>query len=497
MYRITRFFKRTPERSEYKAEFLAVLNTQAKALQRPFGVLAVIAWLNFAFNLDPKVHPEFPGLFYFRMALVAAGAFVLAVSFFQRLRGKGLGLLYVLIAFSFLSCSFFTGRLADDPGYVSGLQILVIVIVAAPIRLRAIILFYAVSIILFASAVLVYGPELGTDAAMYSMNNLALSYVVGLVLGWVLDRYRFTMFINQFRLNKAKDAAETTSRAKNEFLTKISHEISVPMHTIMELSRTAREQESIMTNHAKSTNKVVKSVDEITDVTSELVQTMQQVAVMSQEASTLANACQTDLVRIKKVMNHMGNASNSISGRLEAINEKAENITNVVTTITKVADQTNLLSLNAAIEAEKAGQYGRGFNVVAREIRRLADQTAIATLDIDQMVNEMHSAVSAGVMEMDKFVAAVRQSVKDVDLMGTQLSRIIDHVQALSPGFENVNEAMQLQSGNAKDISSSMANLSKEIEQIMEALRRTYTSTEVIDGAAKRLQDEVSRFKES
>ena len=85
-----------------------------------------------------------------------------------------------------------------------------------------------------------------------------------------------------------------------------------------------------------------------------------------------------------------------MNAKLEVLNEKASNINQVVTTITKVADQTNLLSLNAAIEAEKAGEHGRGFAVVATEIRRLADQTAIASYDIEQLVKEMQSAVSAG-----------------------------------------------------------------------------------------------------
>src|SRR4030065_492004 len=99
-------------------------------------------------------------------------------------------------------------------------------------------------------------------------------------------------------------------------------------------------------------------------------------------------------------MKHIVEAAGSISSKFEVLNEKANNINTVVTTITKVADQTNLLSLNAAIEAEKAGEYGFGFSVVAKEIRRLADQTAVATLDIEQMVKEMRSAVSAGGMSV-------------------------------------------------------------------------------------------------
>jgi methyl-accepting chemotaxis protein WspA len=80
-------------------------------------------------------------------------------------------------------------------------------------------------------------------------------------------------------------------------------------------------------------------------------------------------------------MNKLADSTSAISGKLGVISDKANNINSIITTITKVADQTNLLSLNAAIEAEKAGEYGLGFAVVAREIRRLADQTAVATLD--------------------------------------------------------------------------------------------------------------------
>ncbi len=262
-----------------------------------------------------------------------------------------------------------------------------------------------------------------------------------------------------------------------------------------ELSATSKQQEAVMKTQMESTNYVVKSVAEISKVSEELVETMQQVAAMSDQTADFANSGQSDLSQMESAMGHMENASKSISGKLEAINEKAANITSVVTTITKVADQTNLLSLNAAIEAEKAGEYGRGFTVVAREIRRLADQTAVATLDIDQMVQEMQSAVSAGVMEMDAFIAEVQRSAENVGKISNQLTRIIEQVKALSPSFEGVNESMQFQSESAQQINTSMVNLSEEMQQTVESLKESFMAIEQLNDAARGLQDEVSRFK--
>ena len=170
-------------------------------------------------------------------------------------------------------------------------------------------------------------------------------------------------------------------------------------------------------------------------------------------------------------MGQMEEASRQISKRLAVISEKAANITTVVTTINKFADQTNLLSLNASIEAEKAGEYGLGFAVVAREIRRLADQVALATFDIEQMVKEMKSAVSSGVMEMDKFTDEVRNDVRDVRNIGSQFAQIIEHVQTLLPCFESVHGAVQAQADGARQISDSMGKLGEAVDEASHTLK--------------------------
>ena len=135
---------------------------------------------------------------------------------------------------------------------------------------------------------------------------------------------------------------------------------------------------------------------------------MTEVSTVAEESAALAGSGQAGLTHMAATMQHVMEAAAAINAKLAVLSERAGNINQVVTTITRVADQTNLLSLNAAIEAEKAGEYGRGFAVVATEIRRLADQTAVATYDIDQIVKEIQSAVAAGVMSMDKFSQEVR-----------------------------------------------------------------------------------------
>lgn len=169
-----------------------------------------------------------------------------------------------------------------------------------------------------------------------------------------------------------------------------------------QIAAAGKELEATVAEQLASTNEVSATSQEIAATSRELVKVMDQVAVMAQSTAIAAGASQNDLNRMETVMRQLSNATTSIATKLGVMNEKANNINSVVTTINKVADQTNLLSLNAAIEAEKAGEYGAGFAVVAREIRRLADQTAVATLEIAQMIKEMQSAVSTGVMEMGR-----------------------------------------------------------------------------------------------
>jgi methyl-accepting chemotaxis protein WspA len=261
-----------------------------------------------------------------------------------------------------------------------------------------------------------------------------------------------------------------------------------------EIAATAQEQLSTASEVAATTSEIGATSKQISATSRELAQTIKDISEVAEKTAVLAGSGQTGLVRMKATMQQVMEASTSISARLATLSEKAGNIGIVVTTITKVADQTNLLSLNAAIEAEKAGDYGRGFAVVATEIRRLADQTAVATGDIEQMVKEMQSAVAAGVMGMDKFSEEVRRGVDSVEQVSGELSQIIHHVQALTPNFESVSEGMQSQSLGAQQISESLSQLSEAAQQTVESLRQSNSAIGQLNEASRGLQDGVARF---
>jgi methyl-accepting chemotaxis protein WspA len=261
-----------------------------------------------------------------------------------------------------------------------------------------------------------------------------------------------------------------------------------------EIAASAKQQEATGIEQAQTSVEVLSTTKEISANTSQLLKTMEEAVEVADYTTEATADAQNNLKRMDQTMQHMVSATDSINAKLAALSDKASNINSVLITITKVADQTNLLSLNAAIEAEKAGEAGRGFSVVATEIRRLADQTSVATWDIEQMLKEMQSAVSASVMGMDKFSEEIRRSVGEVRQVGEQLSAVIDQVQKLTPRFDNVLQGMQSQSIGASQISETMMQLNDATQQTVESLKATSEAVHQLQFSAKDLQASVANF---
>ena len=265
--------------------------------------------------------------------------------------------------------------------------------------------------------------------------------------------------------------------------------------TANSLSAMSKTQSEEVNNLGSTTTEIAAATQEISATSEELLNTMSGITQVADHTTELANSGQSSLGDMEHAMRSLAEATQSISARLGLINEKANTIGSVTTTITKIADQTNLLSLNASIEAEKAGEYGLGFAVLAREIRRLADQTAVATLDIEQMVKEMQDSVTGGVMEMDKFAEQVNRSVADTHGISLRFAEIIQQVQALLPQFDAVHEGMRSQSAGAKEIRDSMVTLTDSVRVSVQALEETTQATHRLEGAIDELRNEISAFR--
>ncbi len=262
-----------------------------------------------------------------------------------------------------------------------------------------------------------------------------------------------------------------------------------------EIAATARNQEGTVQSLSSSTTQVAASVREISATSKDLSGTMGEVSQSANHAADLASRGRENTTRMATEMKQLVDSTASVSSKLGIIREKADSITAVVTTITKVADQTNLLSINAAIEAEKAGEYGRGFLVVAREIRRLADQTAVATLDIENMVRHMQDAVSAGVMQMDKFADEVRSGVSQVTTINQMTFEIIGEVQTLNNRFKLVNEGMRNQAIGAEQINEAMAQIAEGARRSSQSVQEFERATAHLRSSVEGLNQEIAQFK--
>lgn len=261
------------------------------------------------------------------------------------------------------------------------------------------------------------------------------------------------------------------------------------------ISATVGDIASAVTRQAASTNEVTATSSLIRKTSRNLVEVMEDVAANASESADLAGVLQGNISLREKSLISLVNSTDEVSTRLGAINEKATKINHIVTTIARIADQTNLLSLNAAIEAEKAGQFGQGFSVVAREIRRLADQTVIAAEDIELMVRDMQSAVSSGVTEMEKFNHEVKSSVDEVEKMSFDLGQIAEQVRVLKPKFGEVSQAMGDQADSAEQINEAMSDLSDSAVGTTSAIEDFKRTVASLNYTVQSLTGAVDGFK--
>jgi methyl-accepting chemotaxis protein WspA len=265
--------------------------------------------------------------------------------------------------------------------------------------------------------------------------------------------------------------------------------------TAQHISASTRQQVTTAEQTGVSSVEVNATARQISTTAQELAGTMRKVNEITQQVAVDAEADLDLLQQLQTSMSELSSSNSEVSEQLNLIQAKATAISSIILTMTKVADQTNLLSLNASIEARKAGEAGRGFSVVATEIRRLADQAAVSTLEIESSVKDMLQAVSTGVSSMSVFSRKVETSVEEITGIGQRLTEVIQQVQGLPPRFDQIQEGMQSQASGASQINEAMAALSSSAQQTAASVRETHRMLDNLRRSADILQSEISRFK--
>ncbi|MBK1674055.1 hypothetical protein CKO35_12190 [Ectothiorhodospira shaposhnikovii] len=227
-----------------------------------------------------------------------------------------------------------------------------------------------------------------------------------------------------------------------------------------------------------------------------------EVAQLTQRASELAHSANAEtmdgngeVVRTIKTINELAERVQEAAGVIETLSNDSKEIGKVVDVIAGIAEQTNLLALNAAIEAARAGEQGRGFAVVADEVRALASRTKESTISIQSLINKTQQLIGRAVEVMDNGLQQTQVSVKQAEHAGQSLTKIRTAVAAITDMNTQIAGASEEQSSVAAEVNQNFQQIIKHAERVSEGSSHIAGKTEELVDMASSLRMAVAQFK--
>ncbi len=255
-----------------------------------------------------------------------------------------------------------------------------------------------------------------------------------------------------------------------------------------QMSKGAREQ-------AEQVSGVSAAVEEMTANITESSKGATDASSASREASETASTGGRIVTETIDGMRAIAEVVRQSADSIGDLAESAEQIGEIISVIDDIADQTNLLALNAAIEAARAGEQGRGFAVVADEVRKLAERTGTATAEISNVIKEVQSKTSGVVQSMESGIVEVDKGRELADQAGSSLGEIVQMSQSVMNMVEQIAQVSDQQTAVANEVAQSVEAISSVTESTARQSEESLEAAKMLNDQAEELQQIVSSFK--
>ena len=240
---------------------------------------------------------------------------------------------------------------------------------------------------------------------------------------------------------------------------------------------------------------VATAGEEMSATSGDIAQNCQMASEGAQRASQSASDGAEVVERTVAVMGQIAEKVQESAKTVESLGERSDQIGAIIGTIEDIADQTNLLALNAAIEAARAGEQGRGFAVVADEVRALAERTTRATKEIGEMIKAIQRETKGAVAAMEQGVQQVETGTIEAAKSGEALREILAQVNDVAMQVNQIATAAEEQTATTSEISNNMQQITEVVQDTASGAHQSATAAAQLNGNAEELQRLVRQFK--
>jgi len=262
-----------------------------------------------------------------------------------------------------------------------------------------------------------------------------------------------------------------------------------------ELSSTSEHIATGSEEVAAQAGTVATAAEEMSATTSDIARNCHDAASSATLASKAAQSGSTVVEETVLVMKRIADKVQETALKVETLGKQSDQIGDIVGTIEDIADQTNLLALNAAIEAARAGEQGRGFAVVADEVRALAERTTKATKEIGDMIKNIQNETKRAVVAMEEGVNEVSSGTAEAEKSGQALHEILTLANAVTEQASQIATAAEEQTATTQEITNNILQITDVVQQSATSAQQSANAAQQLARMADTLQSIVSRFK--